>query len=136
MKTAQSVAQKFVERAGAATSEYLSRSRETTKDQSALAIVAIPRMKSAWNRAVDSGLVQKGLQESGKGGWLAGIVKKGADRFGPGVSASMARYATESGKFDAARNAAANMPTGDKGSSVNLAKVAAVVTALRKAKGF
>ena len=134
MKTAQSVAQKYVDRASAATEDYFKGARDTTKDQSALAISAIPRMKTGWNKAVDSGRVAKKLQASGKAGWLAGVEKKGKDRYGPGVLVSMAKYATESARFDTARNAAANMPTGDKGSATNLAKVAAVVNALRLAK--
>lgn len=134
MKTAQSVAQKFVERAAAATGDYVKGAQDTQKDQSALAIAAVPRMKLAINKAIDSGRVAKGLQKSGKAGWLGGVVSKGQERFGQGVAVSMQKYATNSAVYDTARNAAASMPRGEKGSATNLAKVAAVVNALRVAK--
>lgn len=134
MKSAQSVGQKFVERAGAASGDYVKGARETSKDQSALAIAAIPRMKLALNKAIDSGRVQKGLSASGKNGWLDGVTKKGEERFGSGVAVSMNKYVTNSSKYDGARNAAASLPRGEKGSATNLAKVTAVVTALRTAK--
>lgn len=134
MKSAQSVSQKFVERAGAASGDYLKGAKDTTKDPIALAVAAIPRLKIALLKAIDSGRMARNMQAAGKSGWLAGIIKKGEERFGSGVAASAAKYATNSGKFDSARGAADSMPTGDKGSATNLAKVGAVVNALRAAK--
>ena len=134
MKSASSVAQKFVERAGNAAADYGKGASETQKDQAALAIAAVPRMKTAINKAIDSGRVASGLQRSGKAGWLRGVTIKGVERFGPGVAASMAAYATNSGAYDAARGAAGSLPRGDKGSAQNLSRVAAVVNALRAKK--
>ena len=134
MKSAQSVTQKFIERAGAASEDYKKGAQETTKDQSARAIAAIPQMKAAINLAIDRGAVAKGLQKSGKAGWLLGIVEKGANRYGPGVAVSGPKYATNSGKYDSARAASDSMPRGAKGSSTNLAKVTTVVNALRALK--
>lgn len=134
MKSAQSVGQKFVERAGAASGDYVKGARETSKDQAALAIAAVPRMKLALNKAIDSGRVAKGLQKSGKGGWLSGVTSKGEERFGPGVAVSMGKYVQNSAPYDSARNASASMPRGEKGSATNIAKVSAVVAALRTVK--
>ena len=133
-KTAQSVVQKFIERAGAASADYVKGARETTKDQSARAIAAIPQMKLAINAAIDKGFVAKGLIKSGKAGWLDGVTKKGEQRFGPGVAVSGQKYVTESSRYDTARGAADAMPRGAKGSATNLAKVTAVVNALRAVK--
>ena len=133
-KSAQSVVQKFIERAGAAAGDYVKGARETNKDQSARAIAAIPQMKLAINAAIDRGAVAKGLQRSGKSGWLAGIVEKGEARFGPGVAVSGPKYAANSSKYDAARAASDSMPRGAKGSATNLAKVTTVVNALRAVK--
>ena len=134
MKSAQSVGQKFVERAGAASGDYVKGAKETSKDQSALAIAAIPRMKLALNKAIDSGRVAKNLAASGKAGWLNGVTTKGEERFGAGVAVSMQKYVSNSSKYDTARNVSASMPRGEKGSVTNLAKVSAVVNALRIAK--
>lgn len=133
-KSAQAVGSKFVERASAASGDYVKGAQETTKDQSALAIAAVPRMKLALNKAIDSGRVAKGLQKSGKGGWLQGVATKGQERFGSGVANSMNKYVTNSAPYDTARNAAASLPRGEKGSATNISRVTAVVNALRTQK--
>ncbi len=134
MKTASQSSQKFVERAGAAAGDYVTGAQSTSKDQAQLAVAA----KSIWQQALTAsfsrGSFEKGLAASGKNGWLAGITSKGAANYGTGVSASAAKYATNSGKYDTARNAAASLPRGAKGSAGNLARVSAVVNALHSAK--
>ena len=134
MKTAQSVATKYVERASAATADYVSGSEQTTKDQAALAIASKEIYKQALQASFTRDSYSKGLGKSGKAGWLRGVKEKGGARFAGGVSVSAGKYATESGKYDTARNAASGMPRGLKGSETNLARVKAVVTALRVAK--
>lgn len=136
MKSASSVASKWGSRASGASNDYVEGAKNTTKDQSALAVAAIPIMKAALNKAIDSGRVARGLQASGKGGWTNGIVTKGAGRYSEGVSSAtaQARYSANSGAFDAARNSAASMPRGEKGSAVNLNRVSTVVNALHKQK--
>lgn len=134
MKTASASVTKFIERAGAASGDYVKGAQETSKDQSARAIAAKAIYQSSLTKSFARGSYEKGLQKSGKSGWLKGITDKGGNRFGEGVATSGSRYATESGKYDSARAAADNMPRGEKGSATNLAKVSAVVTALRTQK--
>lgn len=136
MKTASQVVEKWANRASQASDDYKKGANETTKDQAALAKAAIPLMKTAILKAIDSGRVAKGLDNSGKGGWLDGINQKGANRYGEGTGTAKAKtkYQTNSGRFDSARNASASMPRGEKGSATNLAKVSTVVAALRKEK--
>lgn len=131
MKTAAASAQKFVDRAAAASGDYVSGAQSTTKDQAALAVAAAPIYAQAVQAAITKGSYAKGLQKSGKGAWLEGVTKKGADRFASGVSTSMQKYAQNSAPFDSARGAASSLPRGLKGSETNLARVKAVVTALR-----
>lgn len=134
MKSAQTSAAKFVERAGAASGDYVKGAQETSKDQSGRAIAAKAIYQQALTASFGRDSYAKGLQKSGKAGWLKGIQEKGGNRFGEGVAVSATKYATNSGKFDSARSASDNMPRGLKGSATNLAKVTAVVTALRTAK--
>lgn len=134
MKSAQQSAQKFVERASAASGDYVSGAQQTTKDQSALAIAAAPIYAQAVQAAITRGSFAKGLQKSGKAGWLAGVTTKGGERFAGGVAASSQSYASNSSRYDGARGAAAALPRGLKGSATNLARVTAVVNALRTAK--
>lgn len=133
-KSAQMSAQKFADRASASVGDYLSGVSSTTKDQAAAAIAAAPIYAQAVQAAVARGAFQKGLQKSGKGGWQKGVADKGGNRFAEGVGQSGPKYATNSAPFDSARNVAASMPRGLKGSPQNLAKVTAVVAALIKAK--
>ncbi len=134
MKSASSAAMKFVERAGAASGDYVKGAQETSKDQASRAIAAKAIYQQSLTASFARGSYEKGLSKSGKGGWLKGVQEKGMNRFGEGVAASASKYATESGKYDSARSAADNLPRGLKGSATNLAKVAAVVNALRTAK--
>lgn len=134
MKSAQASAMKFVERASAASGDYVKGAQETTKDQAARAIASKAIYQQALTASFTRGSFEKGLTKSGKAGWVRGITEKGANRFGEGVAASSQKYATESAKFDSARAASDSMPRGLKGSATNLAKVATVVNALRSAK--
>ncbi len=134
MRTAQASAQKFVERASGASGEYVSGASSTTKDQSARAIGAKEIYKSALTASFGRDSYAKGLQRSGKSGWLDGVTKKGAERYAGGVAVSASKYATNSGKYDGARAAADSLPRGLKGSATNLARVSAVVAALRAVK--
>lgn len=134
MRTAQQSAEKFVSRAGVASEDYRKGAESTSRDQSARAIAAKEIYKSALQASFSRDSYAKGLQKSGKSGWLSGIKEKGVNRYAPGVAASAGKYATNSARFDGARNAAENLPPGQKGSPQNLARVAAVVNALRAVK--
>lgn len=133
-KTASQVSQKYADRAGAASGDYVSGAQGTSKDQAAAGIAAATIYAQATQASIANGSYAKGLQRSGKAGWIAGITSKGGNRYGEGVSAAAPKYATESGKFDAARSAASSAPRGIKGSPQNLAKVTTVVNALIAAK--
>ena len=134
MKTAQEVATKYVNRAGAATQDYVDGAQSTTKDQAARAIASKAIYQQALQESFGRDAYAKGLGKSGSQGWKDGVKNKGANRYGEGVAVSAAKYATESGKYDSARKASDSLPRGLKGSAQNLAKVAAVVNALRVAK--
>src|SRR5574343_455065 len=134
MKTASQSSQKFVERASAASGDYVAGAQSTSKDQSAAAIAAAPNYAAGVQAAITRGAYAKGLQTSGKAGWLKGVTEKGANRFAEGVASGASKYATNSGKYDSARSAATALPRGPKGSEQNFARSKAVGQALRKAK--
>lgn len=134
MKTAQQASQKFVERAGAASQDYVSGAESSNKDQAAAAIAAKANYAAGVQAAITRGAYEKGLQQSGKSGWLNGVRTKGQNRFAEGVAAGAVKYATNSGKYDSARSAADSLPRGPKGSEANYARAKAVGQALRKMK--
>lgn len=133
-KSASESAKKFVERAGAATQDYVQGAESTTKDQSAAAIAAAPNYAAGVQAGIARGAFQKGLSKSGKAGWAKGVREKGANRFAEGVASGAGKYATNSGAYDGARGAANSLPRGPKGSEANFARSKAVGQALRKQK--
>lgn len=134
MKSASESSQKFVERAGAASGDYVQGAQSTTKDQAAAAIAGKANWAAGIQAAITAGRYEKGLTASGKQGWLRGVTEKGANRFAEGVASGASKYATNSGKYDSARGAAASLPRGPKGSEANFARSKAVGQALRKQK--
>jgi hypothetical protein len=134
MKTASQSAQKFVERAGAASGDYVSGAQQTSKDQASAAIAAKANYQAGLQASFTRGAYEKGLQASGKSGWLKGVTEKGANRFAEGVASGSSKYATNSGKYDSARSAADSLPRGPKGSEQNFTRSKAVGQALRALK--
>lgn len=134
MKTASESSKKYVERAGAATEDYKQGALNTTKDQAAAAIAAAPNYAAGVQAAIARGSFAKGLQKSGKAKWQKGISEKGGNRYAEGVASGAGDYATNSGAYDGARNAAASLPRGPKGSEQNFTRSKAVGMALRKQK--
>jgi len=135
-KSASTSATKWAQRAGAAASDFAEGARTTTKDQAQSAIAAFELYKQGLTESFAKGRFAKGLNKSGKAGWLKGITEKGESNYMTGVTTEGAKskYATESARFDGARNAAASMPRGSKGSPANLARVAAVANAQHAVK--
>lgn len=135
-KTAATAVTKWQSRTSVASGDYVEGARTTDKDQSQRAIAAKEVYKSALQESFTRDAYAKGLSKSGKQGWLEGVQEKGQQNYLTGVSAdkSRSKYVTNSSRFDAARKAADTMPRGPKGSPQNLAKVSAVVTALRAVK--
>lgn len=136
MKNASQSALKWAQRAGSASADYENGVMTTSKDQATSAIAAAGLYQQGVTEAISRGAFQKGLQKSGKAGWQKGVQEKGAQNFATGVMAPSAQsgYATESARFDGARNAAASSPRGPKGSPANLQRVALVANALRAVK--
>ena len=73
MKTASQSGAKWQSRAANAAPEYLSGSKETTKDQAALAIASKARYQAELTASFARGSYEKGLAKSGKAGWLVGV---------------------------------------------------------------
>lgn len=136
MKTASASQQKWQIKAAASSQDYLTGAQNTSKDQAAAGAAAEAIYQSQLQASFAKKKFSAGLNKSGKAGWLKGVTQKGVSNFATGVSAeeSASKYATESGKYDAARNAASGAGRGAKGSPQNLAKVSTVVTALRAIK--
>lgn len=91
---ATTVAQRWVQGGTGATQKWLDGANSTTVDPTALAIAAGPKYLQNVNTAYQQGRYQRGLQRSGKTGWLAGINGKGSTAYAGGISASEQKFAT------------------------------------------
>lgn len=134
MKSAQESAQKYAERAAAATQDYVSGAESTSKDQAQNAIAAKGTYASQVQAAITAGRYEKGLAKSGKSKWANGIRTKGSARYAGGVSEGAADYAQNSGAYDGARKAADSLPRGPRGSEQNFTRSKTVGQALNKLK--
>jgi len=133
-KSASQSKEKFVQRAGGAAMEYVAGSESTNKDQAAAAIAGKANWASAVQEAIAKDRFAKGLGKSGKAGWLKGVKEKGGNRFAEGVASGAERYVANSAPYDAARNSAASLPRGPKGSEANFLRAKTVGLNLRKQK--
>lgn len=89
---AQAVADKWSRNAGNAQASYTEGVQTTDKDPTALAIAAIPYMRSRVIEAIDSGKVANGLRRVGKAGWQGATVAK-AGNYSTGVGAARDKVA-------------------------------------------
>ncbi len=136
MKSANEAVLKWANRAGSAGGDYTQGAQTTDKDQAQRAIAAKANYQQALTESFSRDAFSKGLQKSGKSGWLAGVMEKGANNYSTGVTAdsSRSKYVTNSSRYDAARKAADTLPRGPRGSAQNLNRVSAVMNSLRAVK--
>lgn len=131
-KDAATIAKKWSTRASGASGDYATGVQTTQKSQTGAAIAA----KQVWAQAVAEAAANdsfaKGLQKATDAKWQAGASGKGAQRYGPGVTAGVQNYTTGIGPVIAALNSVQLPPRNVKGN--NMARVQVVVDALRKLK--
>lgn len=90
---ATTVAQKWANRASAASGDYRAGVENTQKDPTALAIAAGPKYIQRVTQAYQDGRYTRGLQRAGKAGWLEGVLNKGVNNYSAGVTASVDKFA-------------------------------------------
>jgi hypothetical protein len=136
MKTASTSVVKWQNRASSASGDYADGAASTNKDQAQRAIAAKAVYQQALTESFGRDAYAKGLQASGKAGWLAGVQQKGTSNYATGVGSDLARnrYTTNSAKYDAARSSADSLPRGPKASQQNVNRVIAVIQAQRAVK--
>lgn len=115
MLTPQEVAEKWAQRASAASADYQRGVEQTDKDPTALAAANGARYISGVQEAYSSGRWARRLQQVGKAGWQQAVLSKGVQNFATGVAASKDKYATAIGPVLAAvkqgQNLVASMPS-------------------------
>lgn len=90
--SAQTVAEKWAQRAGAAGQAYVDGVMSTTIDPTQRAAAAAQKALTGYQSAITSGRWQRRLAEVGQAGWRAGVQAKGAANYGVGIAAAKAKY--------------------------------------------
>lgn len=88
---ANTVADRWVQSAGAATARYAEGIQSTQADPTALAVQQQAKLVQNFTQSVTSGRWARGLQRVGKAGWQAAAIAKQSN-FGTGISASRDKY--------------------------------------------
>lgn len=102
MLSAQEVADKWAQRAGAAGADYARGVETTDKDPTALAAANGQRYITGVQEAYSSGKWARRLQQVGKAGWQAAVRDKGVANYGTGIAAAKDKYAAAIGPVLAA----------------------------------
>jgi len=133
-KDIASIAAKFVQRAGAAASDYAAGVKTTTKDWATAAAGAEPAYKQAVVEAAGRGAFGKGVAAAGTAKWRDNAVNVGATRYPGGVANANAAYQKGFGPMLQVLTSLTYPPRGPAGSPANLQRVQAVADALHRAK--
>lgn len=92
MLSPQEVAEKWAQRAGAASQDYARGVEQTDKDPTALAAQNGQRYLLGVTEAYNSGKWARRLQAVGKAGWQQAVRDKGVANYATGVNAGRAKY--------------------------------------------
>src|SRR5437764_5237113 len=87
LPSVQSAADKYASHGSAAAADWVAGAQRTDIDPTQLAAAAIASGKAAQNYAAAGQRMQRGLANTGKGGWLAGITRpEASSQYATGVS--------------------------------------------------
>lgn len=92
MLSPSEVADKWAQRASAASPDYARGVEQTDKDPTALAAANGQRYITGVQEAYQSGKWARRLQAVGKAGWQAAVRDKGVQNYGTGVAAARTKY--------------------------------------------
>ncbi len=134
IKSATEIAAKFIAVTPGRVQQYTEGVQDSAVDWEGPTLAAESNYEAGVTAAIGRKSFGKGVSRSGTSKWRAGAVGKGAQRWGPGVSASGTAYAEGFSPF---RDVIANLnlpPRGPVGSPGNLERVAVVANALHARK--
>lgn len=125
---------RWARKAGQATVDYEAGVKDPRSDWAVSALAA----ESTYTAAVQESLSRKawgaGVKKAGSGRWQEKSLQVGAGRYAPGVAAAQTDYELGVGPYQAAMERLQLPARGPKGSPQNLARVSAVMTAMRQLK--
>lgn len=133
LKDASAYADKFANRAGAASPDYAAGVAATT-GQAAAAANAADKWQQSVTTAAAKANFSANVTAAGDAAWKTGVQVKGQSRYGPGVAAGKQKWANKVQKYFAVLKSISLPARGLRGSAQNTQISAIVVAALHNAK--
>jgi len=127
-------AAKWKRRASSAGEEYAQGVQNPSKPWAASAAAAAPLYAAGVQAAIGRNAFAKGVGAAGDAKWQQGATQKGPARFAEGVTLAEPAYAQGFARVAGVLNSVQYPPRQPTGSPGNIARVAAVATALRRLK--
>ena len=134
VKDTNTLAKKFVQRAGAASGDYKAGVEATGQDWEQGARNGAQNFKDAVIEAANAGRFEKGIAKAGAAKFVARASTLGAQRYPTGVSASEGEWAKNSQPFLEIIRSTDLPPRRPKGDPGNMARSQAIAQRLRAAK--
>ena len=134
IKPIEQATDKWVRRAGVAGPDYEAGVRNPRRGWAEASKAAEKNYQAGVTQAAARGAYGKGVSSAGEEKWKSNALKKGPGRFAEGVSIGRDEWAKGFAPYHAAIGAVTLPERGPKGDPKNLARVAAIATALRTLK--
>ena len=134
IKPIEQSSDKWVRRASAAGSDYLTGIQNPRKSWAGAAFEGEGNYKAGVTAAANRGAFGTGVKAAGDEKWRNGALKKGPGRFAEGVAIGRDDWGKGFSPYQSAIGALTLPARGPKGSPQNIQRVAAVATALRALK--
>lgn len=134
IKPIEQATDKWVRRAGVAGPDYEQGIKNPRRAWAEASKAAEKNYQAGVTQAAARGAYGKGVSSAGEEKWKNNALKKGPGRFAEGVSIGRDEWAKGFAPYHAAIGAVTLPERGPKGDPKNLARVAAIATALRTLK--
>lgn len=125
---------KWNRRTSTATTEYTEGVQSPRRPWAAATAAAAANQAAGIQQAIAEKRFEKGVNKAGDAKWQAKAVTKGSRNFAPGVQEAQNEYAAGFAPYKAAIEGVTLPPKFPKGDPRNIARVAAIATALRTKK--
>jgi hypothetical protein len=126
---------RWVRRAGQSSQDYADGAVATQRSQSANARAARAVWVQQMTNPETANRWARGLERAGDDGWRMGVREKGAQRYGPGVAASEAKFGGRIGRILSAIAAVEIPARGLPGSDTNFQRSRAIGVQLNRLRG-
>jgi len=134
VKDVSRVSAKWADRAGSATGQYAEGVQNPSADWETATIAAQENYKQAVTKAANEGRFGKGVRQAGTAKQQNAALSKGVGRYSQGVAVAQPEYAAAIEPYLTVIANTNLPPRKPKGDPSNIARVAAIATALHAAK--